>query len=107
MSRFGPLRQDTSAARQIKVRRSCRRVRSNTQCHGTRQGVRGSGDFTQKIQGWRKNRENALGSLATDPRTVGRIGATHGDRNRRRRGTEWLGKTTDQPIEEIGEFFAQ
>jgi hypothetical protein len=83
------------------------RAIEHTQCHGTRQGVRGSGDFTQKIQGWRKNRENALGSLATDPRTVGRIRATHGDRNRRRRGTEWLGKTTDQPIEEIGEFFAQ
>jgi hypothetical protein len=38
---------------------------------------------------------------------VRRGGSTHGNRNWRRCGTKWLGKTTNQPVEEIGEFVAQ
>jgi hypothetical protein len=38
---------------------------------------------------------------------VRRVGAAYGNRNRRWRGTKWLGKTTDQPVEEIGEFVTQ
>ena len=50
---------------------------------------------------------NAPGSLAADTRAARRVGATNGYRNRHRRRTKWLGKTTDQPVEEIGEFVTQ
>ena len=40
-------------------------------------------------------------------RRATRVGATNGYRNRRRRRTKWLGKTTDEPVEEIGEFVTQ
>jgi hypothetical protein len=38
---------------------------------------------------------------------VRRVGATHRYRNRSRRGTKWLGKTTDEPVEEIGQLVTQ
>jgi hypothetical protein len=38
---------------------------------------------------------------------VRRVGATHRYRNRHRRRTKWLGKTTDEPVEKIGELVTQ
>jgi hypothetical protein len=76
----------------------------HTQCHGTRRGVRGNEDFTQKPQGWSREDADAAGSLAAGTRAAHGFRATSGYWNRRRGRTKWLGKTTDEPVEEIGEF---
>ena len=78
----------------------------HTQCHGTRRGVRGSEDFTQKPQGWRGD-ARMLGVVSGGPGAAHGFRATNGYWNRRRGRTKWLGKTTDEPVEEIGEFVTQ
>jgi hypothetical protein len=42
--------------------------------------------------------------LAAGTRAAHGFRATSGYWNRRRGRTKWLGKTTDEPVEEIGEF---
>ena len=76
----------------------------HTQCHGTRRGVRGSEDFTQKPQGWSRDDADAADSLAADTQAAHGFRATNRYWNWRRGRTKWLGKTTDEPVEEIGEF---
>jgi hypothetical protein len=77
----------------------------HTQCHGTRRGVRGSGDFTRKFSVWCGYRADAAGWLATDSCAARRLGPAYGYRNRRR--TQRLGETTDEAVKEIGKLVTQ
>ena len=79
----------------------------HTQCHGTRRGVRGSGNVTRKIPERRGDRVDATGSSAANPCAVRCIRATHGYGDRRRRRAKWLGKSTDEPVQEIGQLVTQ
>ena len=49
----------------------------------------------------------APSSLAADIQAAYRVGATNGYRNRHRGRAKWLGKTTNEPVEEIGKFVTQ
>ena len=53
------------------------------------------------------DRADAPDSLAADTQAAHRVGAANGYRNRRRGRAKWLGKTTDEPVEEIGELVTQ
>ena len=50
---------------------------------------------------------DAADSLAAEPSAARSVRATNGNRNRRGGRTEGLGKTTNEPIEKIGEFVTQ